>query len=83
MKRIAWCLPLVLVMAACVSTADREQSQALHDKYHDHCREHAREIQGEADEASRYQECMTYFIVTDINCPVCSVDPHLNKAEKQ
>lgn len=82
MKRIAWFLPLVLVMVACVSDVDRAQTQALHDKYHEHCREHAREVQPEADEASRYQECMTYFIVTDVNCPICAVDPHLSKVEK-
>lgn len=56
--------------------------QALHDKYHEHCREHAREVRAEADEASIYQECMTYFIVTDINCPICAVDPHLSKVKK-
>lgn len=82
MIRLAWCLPLALLMAACVTGAEQERMEAIYNKYDSHCREHARELAGEADEDSRYEECMNYYIVTDIECPICARDFHLSKAKK-
>ena len=81
MKWIAWSFVLALLLAACSTGADLEHdgTAALYNKYDEHCREHAREIVGEKDEESRYQDCMNYFIKTDVNCPICGVDLHLTK----
>lgn len=36
-----------------------------------------REMVGEVNEAARYEECMSYFLKTDVDCPVCGSDLHL------
>jgi hypothetical protein len=77
MKGLAWCLTLALLLSACATAVDSERANAIYIKYDSHCREHARDIIGEVDEESRYQECMNYFVTTDVNCPTCIVDPHL------
>lgn len=81
MRGLAWSLMLALMLTACATGTDQSRMKALVEKYDAHCLEHAREVIGEADEAARYDECMTYYIKTDVDCPICALDPHL-KAKK-
>ncbi|PLX87737.1 MAG: hypothetical protein C0619_14120 [Desulfuromonas sp.] len=82
MKGLAWGLMLIFLLGACATGAEQARMQSLFDKYDHHCREHARELAGEADEAARYEECMTYYIKTDEDCPICTLDSHLTKAKQ-
>ena len=77
MKGLAWCLALTFLLSACATGVYSDMANAVYNKYDSHCQDHARDITGEVDEESRYQECMNYFITTDVNCPTCIVDPHL------
>ena len=77
MKTTITCLVLMPLLVACASGIDQSRIDALYNKYDSHCKEHAREMAGEATEEIRYQECMTYFTETDIHCPNCAVDAHL------
>ena len=77
MKTTITCLVLMPLLVACASGVDQGRIDALYNKYDSHCKEHAREMAGEATEEIRYQECMTYFTETDIHCPNCAVDAHL------
>lgn len=81
MKGLAWSLMLVLMLGACSAGVDQARMQALFEQYDKHCREHAREFTGEADETTRYEECMNYYIRTDVECPICTLDSHLTKAK--
>jgi len=82
MKKRFGSLALILLLAACVSNGDAQRAKAIYDKYDAHCREHAREMVGEADEQTRYEECMNYFVKSDVHCPICAVDPHLIKSKQ-
>lgn len=79
MKTLAVCLALAPLLVACATGTDQGRTEALYNKYDAHCKEHAREMAGEAIEQSRYQECMSYFIGTDVHCPYCAADTHLTK----
>jgi hypothetical protein len=79
MKKLITCLALMPLLVACATGADQAKIAALYDKYDAHCKEHARELAGEAAEEIRYQECMTYFTETDVHCQNCAVDAHLTK----
>lgn len=79
MKSTMTCLILVPLLMACASGTEQGSVHALYEKYDVHCKEHAREMAGEATEEVRYQECMTYFTETDIDCPSCLVDAHLTR----
>ena len=77
-QRAPW-IVCVLLLGACASDAERAKMTALYNKYDAHCKEHAKELTGEKDEQIRYEECMNYFVGTDVNCPHCIIDPHLTK----
>ena len=79
MKKLAACLALTPLLLACAVGTDQGRIEALYNKYDAHCKTHAREMAGEAIEESRYNECMTYFIGTDVHCPYCAADAHLTK----
>lgn len=80
MRAILWCLLLALLatLTACAATPDRAKMEAFYNKFDKHCREHARDMLAEYDEQERYDECMSYFINTDLECPTCTVDSHLS-----
>jgi hypothetical protein len=80
MKTIVSSLIFVaLILTACAPAEERARTKALYDKYDDHCIEHAEKTVGSPDVESLYRECMNYFVGTDVHCPYCSVDPHMDK----
>ncbi len=72
-------IALALLLAACAPSEERAKTKALYEKYNGHCMEHARTMAGEKDEESSYRECMDYFVGTDVHCPYCVADPHMEK----
>lgn len=79
MKKLVGVFALAVMLAGCMAGGERAKVAALYEKYDAHCREHAQEIVGEQDEQLRYQECLDYFITTDVECPHCVVDKHFAK----
>jgi hypothetical protein len=79
MKMLVGMIVSALLLMACASGEERARINAVYDKYDDHCKEHAEKASGEPDVESRYQECMNYFVATDIHCPYCAVDKGMQK----
>ena len=77
MKTTITCLVLMPLLVACASGVDQSRIDTVYNKYDSQCKEHAREVVGEATEEIRYQECMTYLTETDNNCLNCAYDAHL------
>ncbi len=77
MKMLVGVIVSALLLTACASGEDRARVNAIYDKYDGHCKAHAREMAADADEETRYRECMNYFVGTDVNCPYCVADKHL------
>jgi hypothetical protein len=74
MKMLIGMIVSALLLTACASGEERARVNAVYDKYDGHCKEHAEKADGSPDVESRYQECMNYFVTTDIHCPYCAVD---------
>jgi 7-keto-8-aminopelargonate synthetase-like enzyme len=68
-------LALALLLVGCATNSEKRNMKALYSKYDTHCREHARQVVGEADEHARYEECMAYFINKEetLDCPYCVI----------
>ena len=82
MKRLAWALSLALLLSACATGAGNDRMDVIYSQYDAHCREHAREMVGEVDEESRFRECMTFFYMADVDCPICEDDSHFIRTKK-
>jgi len=67
------------MLSACMSGAERARVNAIYERYEVHCKQHAKDLNAEADEQLLYDECMDYFITKDPKCPHCVVDQHLSK----
>lgn len=74
-------IALAFILTACAPAEEKAGTTALYDKYNAHCREHAEKATGSPDVEGFYQECMDYFVGTDINCPYCNLDPHMEKKQ--
>ena len=72
-------ISLAFLLTACAPADERARIESLYNKYDAHCKEHAEKAEGSPDVESLYQECMNYFIGTDVQCPHCVVDPHMEK----
>ncbi len=81
MKWILLSLVPALLLVGCATGTVRSDKNALYEKFDGHCRQHARQMGGEADEHARYHECMSYFLKHDIDCPYCVLAPQV-KTEK-
>jgi uncharacterized lipoprotein len=65
---------LTFLLTACASSKEKAQVATLYNKYHAHCLEHAQKSSemGSPDVEALYNECMDYFIGTDVHCPYCT-----------
>ena len=72
-------IALALILTACAPVKEDARITSLHNKYDAHCKEHAEKTIGSPDVESIYRECMDYFVGTDVHCPYCVVDPHMEK----
>jgi hypothetical protein len=78
-KALGFALAALLLGGCCASSPEDKLMHALYDNFDTHCREHARQMAAEADEDTRYRECMNYFITYDTDCPYCTIN--LKKSE--
>lgn len=79
MKILTVIILSALLLTACATGEERAQVKALYDKYDAHCKAHAREMASDADDETRYRDCMNYFVGTDVNCTYCVADKHMTK----
>jgi len=79
MKNIIGCLLLTFMLTACMSGAEKARVNAIYDKYDAHCKQHAKDLNAEADEQLLYDECMNFFVTNDPECPHCITDQHMSK----
>lgn len=81
LKRIAWSLSVALLLSACAAATSKDRMDIIYNQYDGHCREYARVVVGEVDEESRFRECMTYFYITDVDCPVFEDNSYLTRTK--
>jgi len=69
-------MAIMLLLTACATiTTEKSAERDLFKTYDTHCKEYAQKMSGEADEQTKYLECMSYFIHHEAECPYCVISP--------